>query len=346
MTERTAIFNHPQERKPSFRLALCAVFLAVAVIGLGAFTRLVDAGLGCPDWPGCYGHILWPNSSHEIVAAEQAFPDAPVELDKTWPEMVHRYFASGLGLFIIALTIISIRHRKLPDQPLKLPLFLLFFVILQGIFGAWTVTLKLLPQVVTGHLIGGFTTFTLMVILTLRLSGMRFRKISLLNKALKPKKLAALTLFAVIIQIFLGGWTTSNYAAMACPDLFTCQTQWWPEADFKTGFDLIHPIGPNYQGGALALPARIAIHLSHRIGAIVVSTLSLLLIAVLVMRSLYAWALGLTVLVVIQVCLGLSNVYFGLPLSVAVLHNLFGALLLIYLTVLNLVLNRKEPIYV
>ncbi|MFQ3232170.1 COX15/CtaA family protein [Reinekea sp.] len=332
--------------KPGFWLALIATIVVSVVVVLGAFTRLVDAGLGCPDWPTCYGHFWAPTTEGEIAVANSAYPDIPVDLNKTWPEMVHRYFASGLGLFIIAITVVSFRHRKSVDQPFKLPLFLLFFVIVQGIFGAWTVTLKLLPQVVTGHLIGGFTTFTLLVILTLRLSGIKFRKISLLNKALKPKKLAALTLFAVILQIFLGGWTTSNYAAMACPDLFTCQAQWWPEADFKTGFDILHPIGPNYQGGALDLPARIAIHLSHRIGAIVVSVLSLMLIGVLFLRGLSVWALGLTVLLTIQVSLGLSNVHFGLPLSVAVLHNLFGALLLIYLAVLNLVLNRKEPVYV
>jgi cytochrome c oxidase assembly protein subunit 15 len=332
--------------KPGFWLALIATFVVSVVVVLGAYTRLVDAGLGCPDWPTCYGHFWAPTTEGEIAAANSAFPEIPVDLNKTWPEMVHRYFASGLGLFIIAITVVSFRNRKLADQPLKLPLFLLFFVIVQGIFGAWTVTMKLLPQVVTAHLLGGFTTFTLLVILTLRLSGLKFRKISLLNKAIKPKKLAALTLFAVIIQIFLGGWTTSNYAAMACPDLLTCQTQWWPEADFKTGFDILHPIGPNYQGGALDLPARIAIHLSHRIGAIVVSVLSLMLIGVLFLRSLNVWAIGLTVLVTIQVSLGLSNVYFGLPLSVAVLHNLFGALLLIYLAVLNVVLNRKEPVYV
>ncbi|MBU2864517.1 COX15/CtaA family protein [Reinekea forsetii] len=332
--------------KPGFGLSLLATIVVSVVVVLGAFTRLVDAGLGCPDWPTCYGHIWAPTTETEIAAANGAYPEIPVDLNKTWPEMVHRYFASSLGLIIIAIVAVSVRHRKLPDQPFKLPLFLLAFVIIQGIFGAWTVTMKLLPQVVTAHLLGGFTTFTLLVILTLRLSGLNFPKISLLNRALKPKRLAAVSLLAVIIQIFLGGWTSSNYAAMACPDLPTCQLQWWPEADFKTGFDLIHPIGPNYQGGTLDLPAQIAIHLSHRIGAMVVTLLSLMLVAVLYMRGLKPWAMGLLTLLAIQVSLGLSNVYFGLPLSVAVLHNLFGALLLIYLAVLNVMLNRKEPVYV
>jgi cytochrome c oxidase assembly protein subunit 15 len=332
--------------KPGFWLAVIATFMVATVVVLGSFTRLVDAGLGCPDWPTCYGHIWAPTTAEEIAAANSAFPEIQVDLSKTWPEMVHRYFASTLGLLILALAFIAVKNRKLPQQPLKLPLFLLFFVIVQGIFGAWTVTLKLLPQVVTGHLIGGFTTFALLVLLTIRLSGLRFRKISVLNQAFKPTRLAAWALTAVIVQVFLGGWTTSNYAALVCPDLPTCQTQWWPDVDFKTGFDLIHPIGPNYQGGALDLPARTAIHLSHRIGAVVVTVICLALIAVLFMRGLGSWAIGLTLLLTAQICLGLSNIYFGLPLTVAVLHNLFGALLLIYLVILNFALNRKDVVYV
>lgn len=332
--------------KPGFYLALLSTLFAVSVVVLGAFTRLVDAGLGCPDWPLCYGHIWAPTSGDEIAAANQAYPEIPVDLDKTWPEMVHRYLASTLGLLIIFIVISAIRHRREEGQPLKLPIFLLGFVILQGAFGAWTVTLKLWPQVVTAHLMGGFTTFALLAILTLRLSGIKFPRIAALNLSMKPKKLAAWTLAVVVLQVFLGGWTTSNYAALACPDFPKCQTQWWPTMDFQQGFDFAHPIGPNYLGGQLEVPARTAIHYSHRIGAIVVTVFTLALALALFRLRLVAWSFALVGLLAIQVALGVSNVVFGLPLTVAVLHNLGGALLLIATALINVVLNRREVAYV
>lgn len=332
--------------KPGFYLALLSTLFAVSVVVLGAFTRLVDAGLGCPDWPTCYGHIWAPQSAIEIAVANETYPEIPVDLDKTWPEMVHRYLASTLGLLIIGLVVSAVRHRHLPKQPLKLPLFLLAFVILQGAFGAWTVTLKLWPQVVTAHLLGGFTTFALLALLTFRLSGVRFPRLDSIGPRGLPKKLAAWTLLAVVVQVFLGGWTTSNYAALACPDFPKCQTQWWPTTDFKQAFDFAHPIGPNYQGGQLEIPARTAIHLSHRIGAIVVTVLTLLLAVALFRQRLIAWATLLCGMLGLQVALGISNVVFGLPLVVAVLHNLGGALLLIMVALLNVVLNRKEVVYV
>jgi cytochrome c oxidase assembly protein subunit 15 len=334
------------KHKAGFYLALAATLMAATVVVLGAFTRLVDAGLGCPDWPTCYGHIWAPQTELEIAIANDAYPEIPVDLDKTWPEMVHRYLASSLGLLIIGLVVVAVRHRKLPDQPLKLPIFLLAFVILQGAFGAWTVTLKLWPQVVTAHLLGGFTTFALLAILTLRLSGWRFPKIASITSARKPKQLAAWTLFAVVIQVFLGGWTTSNYAALACPDFPKCQTQWWPSLDFKAGFDFTHPIGPNYQGGQMEIPARTAIHLSHRIGAMVVTVFVLALAWSLFQVRLVNWGVILLALLAAQVTLGISNIVFGLPLFVAVLHNLGGALLLISTAFINVLLNRKEPNYV
>jgi cytochrome c oxidase assembly protein subunit 15 len=330
--------------KPGFYLALLSTLFAVSVVVLGAFTRLVDAGLGCPDWPTCYGHIWAPQTELEIAIANDAYPEIPVDLDKTWPEMVHRYLASTLGLLIIGLVVSAVRLRKEPGHPLKLPIFLLFFVILQGAFGAWTVTLKLWPQVVTAHLLGGFTTFTLLAILTLRLSGWRFARMAAILD--KPKKLAAWTLAVVILQVFLGGWTTSNYAALACPDFPKCQTQWWPTLDFKQGFDFAHPIGPNYLGGQLDVPARTAIHLSHRIGAIAVTVFTLLLAMSLFRLRLKGWSFLLVTLLSAQVALGISNVVFGLPLIIAVLHNLGGALLLIAAAVINYLLNRKEVAYV
>jgi cytochrome c oxidase assembly protein subunit 15 len=332
------MFNSPENRKPSFRFALFGVCFALCVIVLGAFTRLVDAGLGCPDWPGCYGHVMWPTEAEEIAAANQAFPDAPVELDKTWPEMVHRYLATSLGIISIALVGLAWRHRG-PGQPLKLPLFLLGFVILQGLFGMWTVTLKLWPQVVTAHLLGGFATLSLLWLLTLRLNNRHWQVDAPSLAHLQSLKTPALVgLLVLIAQITLGGWTTSNYAAVACPDLPTCQAQWLPPMDFASGFNIFQGIGPNYLGGIMNNEARIAIHMSHRIGAIatllVLGWLSLKLLAapLAAARSL---AKLMAAILVLQFCLGLGNILFKFPLLVTVSHNAVGAILLLALVTIN-----------
>lgn len=321
------------ERLPGFRLALFATMLAAVVVVLGAFTRLVDAGLGCPDWPGCYGHLLWPNEAHEIARAEQLFPDTPVDQDKTWPEMVHRYFASSLGLVIIALVWFAWRHRRTEGYPFRLPLFLLLLVVWQGMFGMWTVTLKLWPQVVTVHLLGGFTTLSLLWLLTLRLANARWRTPRVeLNRfqALKPYLIVGLVL--VFLQVALGGWLSSNYAALACADFPTCRGVWWPEMALAQGFDVMQTIGPNYLGGLMSSEARVAIHMAHRVGALLVSAYLLGLIVAL-LRVRHSGVRGLTCvlfgLLIAQILLGISNVIFALPLPVAVAHNAGGALLLL-----------------
>lgn len=318
--------------KTSHTIVTAAVAVAVTVIILGAFTRLVDAGLGCPDWPGCYGHVLWPDSHDEISAANQAYPDAPVELDKTWPEMVHRYLATSLGLFTIVIAVLAVRNRQ-QGHPVKLPIFLLAFIILQGMFGMWTVTLKLWPQVVTAHLMGGFTTFSLLWLLRLRLSNDHWQlnpREFAWSKAVRP--LAIVSFIVVILQIALGGWLTSNYADVACPDLPTCQNEWLPAMDFATGFNLTQHIGPNYLGGNLDNEARIAIHFSHRVGAII-TTIAVLLLSFSMLRQQNSRIVNLAKVLVavlcLQVVLGLSNVYFNFPISVAVAHNIIGATLLI-----------------
>jgi cytochrome c oxidase assembly protein subunit 15 len=328
--------KHP--RGLVFRLALFATAFAMVVIILGAFTRLVDAGLGCPDWPGCYGHLTWPSSDHEVTAAERLFPESPVEHDKTWPEMVHRYFAGTLGLLILAVLVICLKHRR--ELPIRLPTVLFGLVVLQAAFGMWTVTLKLWPQVVTAHLLGGFATLSLLWLLAQRLSVWRWTlPVSAPVGALVGTgRLALVVLILVILQIALGGWTSSNYAAMACPDLPTCHGQWWPKADFAQGFNIFQHVGPNYLGGLLDNHARTAIHLSHRLGAIAVTLGSLLLFWRL-------WAMGvwparrlgliLVTTLVIQVGLGLSNIIWILPLPVAVAHNACGALLLLVLVTIN-----------
>lgn len=318
--------------KPGYRLALLATVLAVVVVLLGAYTRLTHAGLGCPDWPGCYGFISVPASEAQLAHAEANFPHAPVEAHKGWNEMIHRYFAGSLGLLIVALAVIAVRRRAEPGQPLKLPLLLLGVVIAQAAFGMWTVTLKLWPQVVTAHLLGGFSTLALLFLLTLRLSG---RLPSLPAVPAQLRRLAAVGLLVVIGQIALGGWVSSNYAAVACIDLPTCHGQWWPEMDFANGFHLSQHIGPNYLGGQLDSDARTAIHFTHRLGAMLV-TLVLLALAWRLQRVGHGRLAGLLVLALaVQISLGVSNVLLHLPLAVAVAHNAGGALLLLSLVLVN-----------
>lgn len=317
--------------KPGYRLALFATLLTVVVVLLGAYTRLTHAGLGCPDWPGCYGFLGVPMSEHKQAIAEARFPEAPVEVAKGWYEMIHRYFAGALGLVILVIAAQAVRRRAEPTQPLRLPLAILALVILQGAFGMWTVTLQLWPQVVTAHLLGGFATLSLLTLLTLRLSG-RFAPLQLPGRL---RTLAAACLLLVIGQITLGGWVSSNYAAVACVDLPTCHGEWWPAMDFGKGFHLTQHIGPNYLGGQLDSDARTAIHMSHRIGALLV-TLALLVLAWRLHAARLSRLSALLMLALaVQVGLGISNVIFHLPLLVAVAHNAGGAALLLVMVLIN-----------
>ncbi len=304
------------------RFTLVAVALALVVVVLGAFTRLVDAGLGCPDWPGCYGYLSVPETAEEIRIAESRFSEAPVEVGKAWAEMVHRYFATALGALIIGIAALAYRYRG--AVPLKLPVALVFMVILQGAFGAWTVTLKLWPQVVTAHLLGGFTTLALLWLL----APSRYST----QGKLSAHALAALVV--VVLQVTLGGWVTSNYAALACPDFPTCHGAWLPAMDLAHGFNVLQAAGPNYLGGLLESDARIAIQVVHRVGAL----LTVVVVGWLGWRlwqtnsGLASWVLGLLAL---QLTLGILNVVLVLPLWVATSHNAGGALLLAVLVTVN-----------
>lgn len=321
----------PRTSRPGFPLAAVATVLALVVVLLGAYTRLTHAGLGCPDWPGCYGFIGVPQTDAQLAHAERHFPEAPVEAQKGWNEMVHRYFAGTLGLAILGLAVHALVRRGRDGQPLRLPLVLLGVVITQAAFGMWTVTLKLWPQVVTAHLLGGFTTLALLFLLSLRLSG----ALPALGLSAGLRRLAAAALALVIGQIALGGWVSSNYAAVACVDLPTCHGQWWPAMDFANGFHLTQHIGPNYLGGQLDSDARTAIHMTHRLGALVV-TLTLLALAWRLRGEGLGRLAGLLLAVLaLQVGLGISNVLFHLPLPVAVAHNGGGALLLLTLVLVN-----------
>ncbi len=325
-----------------FRCALAATALCVVVVVLGAFTRLVDAGLGCPDWPGCYGHLTWPTTDDHVVAAEALFPESPVEHDKTWPEMVHRYFAGTLGLVILGLAIATQRwamRERHQSWPRWHTLGLLLLVIVQAAFGMWTVTLKLWPQVVTAHLLGGFATLSLLWLLTQRFSAWRWHlSAAALMGLQRLKPLAYLALVVVIVQIALGGWVSSNYAALACVDFPRCHNEWWPDMDFIHAFNFAQTVGPNYLGGLLEGDARTAIHVSHRIGALVVTLVLALLCwrlwrlpAAVVRRQ----ALVIALVLVLQIVLGISNILASLPLAVAVAHNAVGALLLLTLITLT-----------
>lgn len=332
------------------RLAVLAVGLAVVVIMLGAWTRLVHAGLGCPDWPGCYGFLTVPQSETSIAIANARFPETPVDVAKGWPEMIHRYAAGMLGLLVFGLAAYAVRQRKL-NVPVKLPLFIAGLIVLQGAFGMWTVTLKLWPQVVALHLLGGFTTLSLLALLVLRLRS-RVRGGSAQTAVLKSARSGSGLrpwlyggLLLVVMQIALGAWTAANYAAVACTDLPTCSGQWWPQGmDFAHGFDITQHVGPNYLGGQLNADGRVAIHVSHRLGAAVVLVYFSVLLALLWTRR-RCNGLGQSVAVVAvvllaQIALGLANVILHIPLAVAVAHNATGALLL--LSVIQLIWHQRQ----
>ena len=309
-------------------IVLGAVGLATVVVVLGAYTRLVDAGLGCPDWPGCYGHLGVPSNASDIARAEAAYPDAPVEGGKAWVEMIHRYAATTLGALILLILALSLKGR----QPWRLPAGLAVLVIAQGAFGAWTVTLKLWPQVVTAHLLGGFATLALLSLLALTLRPPR------LSVDAAWGRTATLALAVVVLQVALGGWLTSNYAALACPDFPACHGDWIPEMDFATGFDITQTVGPNYLGGLLSSDARVAIHFAHRLGAIAV-LLAVGLLAFRLGNRPVAWVLGGALAV--QLLLGIANVVFVLPLGVAVLHNAGAAALLVTLVAVRFAARRR-----
>lgn len=307
---------------------LCRLGMAFAVfvIIVGAITRLTDSGLGCPDWPGCYGTIWIPEA--EIAAA--VAPNVPLEPFKAGMEMFHRYIASALGLMVIAAVYFGWKIRHQTPQIFRLTAWLLLAVSLQGAFGAWTVTWKLLPQIVTLHLLGGLTCLTLFMITASCCSGAieqrpRFRQISRLGLA---------TLCVLAIQITLGGWTSTNYAAVGCVGFPTCNGQWIPEMDFINGFDVMAPIGPDYLYGQLEPAARTAIHFSHRLGAII---LGALLLAYWLQQRRHPLAkirrlahICLSIYT-LQLVMGITLVSTGLPLTIAILHTAGAVLLLLAL---------------
>jgi len=336
------------------RLALAAMLLAFCVVVFGAYVRLSDAGLGCPDWPGCYGHV----TPAAAAAANAGTAGAPLHIGKAWREMIHRYGASTLGLFILVIAGLALRWRRQPGVPLLLPLLLVLLVVFQGLLGMWTVTLLVTPLIVSLHLLFGLTTLSLLwwLWLTLRRrssnpwSGTRSAQgggstAALVRPAALPlRRLALVALIALIVQILLGGWTSTNYAATACPDFPRCQGAWWPPADFRDAFVPWRGLGVNYEGGVLAPAARVAIHFTHRLGAL----LATLLLLTVSLRTLWlrregnsrAAAVAVLAALALQLTIGISMVLRGFPLWLATAHNAGAALLLLSALALNRALRR------
>lgn len=317
-------------------LLIFAILLAVLVVVLGAFTRLADAGLGCPDWPGCYGHITAPTAVDDVSAANRAYPERPVEFAKAIKEMVHRYFAGGLILTVFFLMLLAWKNRGEKGSPIILSTFVFFLILFQAVLGMWTVTWKLNPLIVMSHLLGGFTTLALLWLMTLRVGRINVSSASGAGTGLKWA--AAIGLVLVAGQIALGGWTSSNYAALACPDFPTCQTQWWPAMDWTEGFVLWRGIGQDYEFGILEPAARTAIHMAHRVGALI-TFVYLAVLTMIIMKgdasSRMKMIAGVVLSVLlVQVGLGISNIVFALPLVVATAHNAVGAILLLGLVTL------------
>lgn len=311
------------------RLTLIGTALTALVILVGAWTRLVDAGLGCPDWPGCYGRLLVPDAEHAALQ----HPDVPLVPFKAWVEMAHRYVASFLGLIVLSVVALGFSLRKRSEFPWKVSIALLVVILLQGAFGAFTVTLKLWPQVVTLHLLGGLSVLMLFfwVHLRIRLSLTRpapacaehasfpARYTSSLKNA---NALWVIGVLVLVLQLALGGWVTSNYAGIACQGFPTCNTQWWPEMDISEGFHLTQTVGPNYLHGQLHADARTAIHVMHRIGALVLGIVLLALLWRYRTVAPVGRALRLVVIAYFaQAALGIANVLLWLPLWLALLHT-------------------------
>ncbi len=327
-------------------LTLVTLFLTFDLVLFGAFTRLTDSGLGCPDWPGCYGHASPVGASVHIELAQTAMPTGPVTLGKAWVEMIHRYLATGVGVLILALTLASWRVRERVHVSPWWPTLTLVWVCLQGAFGALTVTMKLFPAIVTMHLLGGMVLLLLLRVQALRyqhgeswpLAGQGWR-------AHAANRRLWLAVFALVwLQIALGGWVSTNYAVLACSDFPTCQGRWWPDMNFAHGFSLWRGLGETAVGDALPFSALTAIHYVHRLNACV-------LFAALgwLAWSLYRspgtrtdahWLAGLALW---QLVSGLSNVVLGWPLVAAVAHTGGAAALVVVLTGVGLRRFARDP---
>jgi cytochrome c oxidase assembly protein subunit 15 len=344
------LFRFVGTRAARYRgLVFAATALTFVVVVVGAYVRLSDAGLGCPDWPGCYGHLDVPKNEAERAAADARYPHMPVDVAKGWKEMGHRYIAGLLGVLLAAIALVGTVRRRTFGQTPWLPLGLVVIVLWQAALGRWTVTLLLKPVIVTLHLIGGMTILALLVWLSAR-QVPALRAPFAAPASLRP--LAVIALVAVALQIVLGGWVSTNYAALACPDLPLCRGAVMPPMDFANAFHVLRELGQTPDGDLLSNEALTAIHWMHRVGALVVAAIVLLL-ALRLTRVAATARLGWVLAAVLagQFTLGVLNVVLSLPLSLAAAHNGGAALLLGTLVVINfrlsasrVTVNRDVPI--
>lgn len=333
------------------RLVLLGMLLCLGVVVLGAYVRLSDAGLGCPDWPGCYGHVTPAGALANEGGAEARFPGWELDSGKAWREMIHRYAAATLGFIIVLIAAIAIVYRGQRLVSVRFAIALLATVVVQGLLGAFTVWWLVKPLVVVLHLIGGLSTLSLLFWLWMNLRDPARQPITTaVPLQLAARRAAVLATVMLGIQIMLGGWTSSNYAATACPDLPTCQNAWWPAGmDWSDAFVLWRGLDINYTGGVLERPARVAIHFTHRIGA-VLATLAVLWAGWLALQAALARGeraggvrLGAQLAiaaVILQILIGVFMVLQAFPLTLAAGHNGGAAVLLLAMLNLNWQLRR------
>lgn len=301
--------------------------LALVVVLLGGWTRLNYAGLGCPDWPGCYGTLILPTDPVLLTNAQATYPAHPIDTTKGWLEMIHRYAAGTLGLLILAINLLQLRQPEAKQCLGKLPAVLLVLVIVQAIFGMWTVTLKLLPQVVTLHLLGGMLTVTLLFLLRARIQALPNNSRS--QQPATTRRAIQIALLLFFCQLLLGGWTSANYAGWACTDWLSCNPTLNLTLDFQHGFSLPAPADTHFEGGVLPLEARAAIQVVHRVMAVIL--LAYLLGLSLYLRNnptLFVPACIVTGVASAQALLGIANALYAVPLPLAMAHHT-GALLLL-----------------
>jgi heme a synthase len=327
-----------------FRALVTAVLaLTFVLVVLGAYVRLSDAGLGCPDWPGCYGDLTPQHAVGEIRAREQAQPGGPVSMGKAWKEMIHRYLAMIVGSFVAAIMVSAWWNRRRFDTGRGLATALVMLVTLQALLGAWTVTMLLTPAIVTSHLLGGLAILCLLAWLRLRQGRAGWEGI-ISTSGLRT--FAAFAFAVLIAQIALGGWVSSNYAALACPDFPRCRGEWLPPMKFADAFHVVRELGMSAEGAVLPVEALVAIHWAHRAGAVVAAAILAALGAMLLVtpggKGLGA---GLLALLALQLALGVVNVVAGLPLAAAVAHNAGAALLAAWMVRINYQLNSTRDAY-
>ncbi|MFO7188386.1 MAG: COX15/CtaA family protein [Pseudomonadota bacterium] len=322
-------------------LVIFATVLTLAVVVIGAYVRLSDAGLGCPDWPGCYGRITPLHAAEEIAkaVAAQGGEHGPVSMPKAWKEMIHRYVAGFLGLLLLGIAALAWTKRRVLDQSPGLPLALLAVVVVQATLGMWTVTLLLKPVIVTLHLVGGMTILAMLTWLAMRQLSLPRPQPADRIARLRPLAIAGLALVA--LQIILGGWVSSNYAALACPDLPLCRGELVPPMDFANAFHIVRELGMTPEGELLSIEALTAIHWMHRVGALVVTAFTLYFVwRLYALPAMRGMALLLLAVLALQFTLGVLNVALSLPLLLAAAHNAGAAALLVVYVVLNFLTHR------